>query len=138
MTQELLILELFVFICIFYIYIFIVRALPPIWHVCMHGCVDRWRGRCKRLYIRESVLIPEGADDECHQPTLLEPAHGKLRTQREEVTHLVQVQRTLARHRDESWEQQTEGGKNDRKVKNRVGATFTRGVHTRQVPHEPT
>lgn len=70
-----------------------------------------------RLYIRESVLIPEGADDEGHQPTLLEPAHGKLRTQREEVTHLVQVQRTLARHRDESWEQQREGGKNDRKVK---------------------
>lgn len=74
---------------------------------------ERGRGGYWRLYIRESVLIPKRAYDESHQPTLLEPAHGKLRTEREEVTHLVQVQWTLARHRDESWEEQREGDKNN-------------------------
>lgn len=46
-------------------------------------------------YICKSVLIPERADDERHQPPLLKPTHGQLGTQREEMTHLVQVERTL-------------------------------------------
>jgi len=46
-------------------------------------------------YLSESVLIPEGADDESHQAALLQPAHGQLRAQGEEVTHLIQVEGTL-------------------------------------------
>lgn len=46
-------------------------------------------------YCGESVLVPQGADDKSHQPALLEPAHGQLWTQREEVTHLIQVEGTL-------------------------------------------
>lgn len=47
-------------------------------------------------YCCESVLVPERANDESHKPTLLEPAHGQLGTQCEEMTHLIQVERTLA------------------------------------------
>lgn len=46
-------------------------------------------------YSSELVLVPQRADDKSHQPTLLKPAHGQLRTQREEMTHLIQVKGTL-------------------------------------------
>ena len=50
---------------------------------------------CRASYCRESVLVPEGADDESYQPALLEPAHGQLGTQREEVTDFIQVEGTV-------------------------------------------
>lgn len=46
-------------------------------------------------YCSESVLVPERADDESHQPALLKPAHGQFWAQCEEVTHLIQVEGTL-------------------------------------------
>lgn len=55
-------------------------------------------GKVRVAYCGESVLVPERADDKSHQPTLLEPAHGQLRTQGEEVTHLIQVEGTLTGH----------------------------------------
>lgn len=53
-------------------------------------------------YQGEPLLVPQGANDEGHESALLEPSEGQLGAQREEVTHLVQVERTLTGHRDES------------------------------------
>lgn len=54
----------------------------------------------------ELVLVPQRADNESHQTTLLKPAQRQLWTEGEEVTHLVQVERTLAGHRDEGCEEE--------------------------------
>lgn len=48
----------------------------------------------------QPLSVPQGPDDESHQPALFEPAQGELRAQAEEVPHLVQVERTLAGYRD--------------------------------------
>lgn len=53
-----------------------------------------WKG-AEWSYCSESVLVPERADDKSHQAALLKPAHGQLWTQREEMTHLIQVEGTL-------------------------------------------
>lgn len=64
-------------------------------------------GLCALLSHRcELVLVPQRADNESHQTTLLKPAQRQLWTEGEEVTHLVQVERTLAGHRDEGCEEE--------------------------------
>lgn len=51
----------------------------------------------------ETLLIPQWTDDEGDESAFHEPAQGQLGAEGEEVTHLVQVKWTLARHRDERW-----------------------------------
>lgn len=52
-------------------------------------------------YLRQPVLVPPRADDEGHQLAFLEPAQRQLGTLAQEVEHVIQIQRTLARHRHE-------------------------------------
>ena len=73
------------------------REVRDQWGGVLDVTVERWR-TSRGSYCGESVLVPQGADDKRHQPTLLNPAHGQLRTQREEVTHLVHVEGTIPGH----------------------------------------
>lgn len=52
-------------------------------------------------YHGKPLLVPQWANDKSHQTSLLKPAKRQLRTQGEEVTHLVQVERTLTGNWDE-------------------------------------
>lgn len=51
-------------------------------------------------HIGETLLVPQRADDEGDEPAFHKPAKGQLGAEGEEVTHLIQVQWTLARHGD--------------------------------------
>lgn len=54
-------------------------------------------------YLAEPLLVPEGADDECHEPPFLKPAEGQLRAQVQKVADLIQVQGTVPRNRYKGW-----------------------------------
>lgn len=55
---------------------------------------------CECTYCGETLLVPQRANDESNEPAFHEPAKRQLGTEGEEVTHLIQVKWTLARHGD--------------------------------------
>lgn len=54
-------------------------------------------------YLAEPLLVPAGADDECHESPFLKPAEGQLWAQVQEVSDLIQVQGTVPRNRYKGW-----------------------------------
>jgi len=64
---------------------------------------DRLGRTGSSAYLAEPVLVPEGADDERHEPPFLKPAEGELRTQAQKVANLIQVERTVPGDGYEGW-----------------------------------
>lgn len=65
------------------------------------GPLQGWASLPPCPHLSDSLLVPQGADDEGQEATLQEPAHGQLGTQGQEVPDLVHVQGAGARDRDE-------------------------------------
>lgn len=53
-------------------------------------------------HLWQLFLVPAGSDNKAQQLSFLKPAHGQLRTLTYEVQDLIQRERTLSRHGDES------------------------------------
>lgn len=73
--------------------------MPRPWQ-CPSQCTEVGR---TGSYLAEPLLVPEGADDERHEPPFLKPAEGQLRAQVQEVADLIQVQGTVPRNRYKGW-----------------------------------
>lgn len=55
---------------------------------------------CECTHCGETLLVPQRSNDESDEPAFHKPAKGQFGAEGEKVTHLIQVQWTLARHRD--------------------------------------